>query len=686
MNIMMDFTSGASGAGGQWTLSCGDLSRLAGCRARLVWRYAGEEAWRDEYLPLPHIAGSLMKFSLRVSAAELVIQGRKLAHGGWKLGGRLTNTSDRSIELARFHYLDGRMESYEDVTLLRLIPKQDQTECWVRMGREEPPIRTVQGHPEYWWNRSSAESLLPDPIYDEPNWSCGMDCGVFLRALAGPAWIIGATDPGIAFGEIGLRTAGADAGHFYVGQLLDNILLDPGETRELERMHILAGDWLQGLRHWAKVCAKSLGSPSRPRPLTGFCSWYRNFAQFTTTDIDQAIEQFAQLPIPPGGRMIQIDDGFQRIPGDWQPNARYPAQWWAQLPRRIAASGSIPALWLAPMTVQDSHPIVAEHPQWFARLPDGRYAITQMSWGWCNDPNWKFAQAGGHLSYNLDPDHPGAQAFIRSFLQDAVAAGWRAFKMDFNAYCFNARMTFDRRKTTFQTLRDQYRLFRETIGSDCLLNACGGNPWRFTVGLVDSARIAPDMVGNWNTIRQLLPTVLLRMAATNGIWWSADPDVFYMRGKSTTITGSYFDPVTLSTSAEEQTMLLTAIGMMGGMLYTSDLPSEWTEQARQQVLAFWSDRQPQPATNPRLVMDENTFQVRACRTDAVAGKSSVVRCALFNWSDQTTEVSVSLAELGLDETGPWSLQHTDSPVALVDGTLICTQPAHSVRTALLERQ
>jgi len=668
---------------GAWSFCAQALPRLMNCRSRLVWRYAGEQAWRDDYLPLPASGPCQTDPALMAHDLSIRVVAQETHGGGWEFSGSLSNLGERAVELARFHYLDGMIEYPAEISAVVLLMQEPVgTQYHFPPGQEIPPIRQTPRNPKHFWEVPAQDKRLPDPIYDEPNWICGIDSAVFCRGGDAEGWIMGATGPGIAFGEVALRSAGPDAGHFFAGQLLDNILLTPEETRDLERMLVLAGEWQNGLRAWAGHCADAMGA-SRPRPpLTGFCSWYHDLSGFTTDYIDQAIEQFAELPLPPGGRMIQIDDGFQRAPGDWRPSERLAKDWWDSLPGRIAATGSIPSLWLAPLTVQDTNPIVREHPEWFQRLPDGRFAVTFMNWGYCDDPTWKFAEPGGHLAHNLDPDHPDARAFIALHLREAVQAGWRAFKFDFNVFA-SARQAYDRRKTVFETLRNEYQFFRETVGPDVLLNACLGGTWRYAVGLADSQRIGSDMIGRWEFIRDLLPGLLLRMLAFNGIWWTADPDVFYMRHVNTTITSTYLDPMPLSTSEEEQSMLLTAIGLMGGMLYTSDLPSEWTPGARKKILQFWGRDIPGPVANPRLVFDPETHLPIAGKSERTVDGQRRIICALFNWGESEATISVSLEELGLDRSADYLMQPSAEDIQLAGGVLTSRQPPHSARSAIL---
>ena len=496
----------SGGGRATWTLASGDLPRLEDCRARLVWRHAGETQWRDDLIELPAFSGDHFAATLQAGALSLDLTVCQTANGGWEFGGRLSNAGQREIELARFHFLDGALKT--DLLLAMQFRHCGQPYC-CHLGQQAPPIRPPRASPGLWGEPPVCDTWLPDVIYDEPDWVCAVDGGAFVRQYSEPGWILGATGPGIAAGEIGIRSAGADVGHFFAGQLLDNILLGPGETRELERMLVVTGDWQDGMREWAAVCARELGaSPRKGRPLAGFCSWVRNFGDITTADIDRAIEEFARLPVPPGGRMIQIDDGFQMAPGDWRPNPRFPADWWRQLPERISASGSIPTLWLAPLSVLETNPMVKEHPEWFQRLPDGRFPLPMMNWGWCDNPSWRFGAPGGHLAYNLEIDHPEARSFVRRLLEEQVEAGWRAFKLDFCYMGCNARAAYDRRKTTFETLRGMYRLFREAVGPDVLLNACGGAPSRFPLGYADSARLSSDMVGGLGNDPHLAAAVL----------------------------------------------------------------------------------------------------------------------------------------------------------------------------------
>jgi len=71
-------------------------------------------------------------------------------------------------------------------------------------------------------------------------------------------------------------------------------------------------------------------------------------------------------------------------------------------------------------------------------------------------------------------DHPEARALITTILKEFICTGWRYFKIDFAYTVSDNRAKFDRSKTSFETLRSQWQLFREALGEDALINACIG--------------------------------------------------------------------------------------------------------------------------------------------------------------------------------------------------------------------
>lgn len=619
----------------------------------LAWRYTGETAWRwdtAEILEVMTNQPERLAFRLRLGPVQAEMTVVRRTDMAWELAGELCSDTDREIELARFHYLQGTLT--QDANLL--APTEN------RLYRRQESVSPHQQHLEHLWAGMLVTwPRLADPIHIEPDWAVATDVAILLQAWDAPGLVIGFTGPGEAFGEIGLHTSGTST--YYCGVRLDNILFHPGERRTLERAVLIWGDWQEGMRQWATRCADELGTrPLRPA-LTGWCSWYQHYSGVQLEHVQQATREFASWAIPPGGRVIQIDDGFQVMPGDWRPNERFRAAW-ADLPREIAATGSLPGLWLAPMTIFHSHPLVQEHPDWLQRLPNGQPAVAFNNWGWCDHEGdwWGSTESP---TYYLDPDHPGAQAFMAEMISEAVQAGWKYLKLDFTYALSTARLAVNRSRTAMATLRNMYRLFREAAGPDTLLCACIGEMGRYALGYADTARLGGDIGADWSTLGRNLMEFLPRLC-TNGRWWNGDPDVFYMRTANSGL------------SLEESWVLTGTIGLIGGVFLTSDFASQWDEEAIRRVQYFWN------AAGPHLPdMHHGVYtadgMVKALRVTVGARH----RIALYNWADTAETIRVPLSALQLSAPVRIISSFPETPpVRLSEGALICEhQPAHSLR-------
>ena len=590
---------------------------------------------------------------------------------GGSFGGFVRNTADAPVEIARVHYVHGQPA---DQKAGFICVKGPDTARWV--GPDEQFESHNQRRRERYGRVNVARPGLSEPIGDAPNWSLSCDLGILTRGWDEPGWVFGATGPGTAFGQVGFRTGGPTT-EFFAGVTLEGITLEPGENRLLEQIRFSCGHWQDGIRDWARHCVMALGGRSTPHPPAGFCSWYQWGHRIDQSIIERATDEFADLPQPPGGRIVQLDDGYQRMPGDWRPNDRFTD--FEALPQRIRKSGSVPGLWLAPTLIHEDHPAVSKHPDWLQRLPDGKPAVSYGNWGWVTDPDYQFGNPGSR-TYYLETDHPDVQDFIRDIVGEAVDSGWKYLKLDFTNRNSPARTGWHNKRTTFESLRNLYRLFRQAAGPTTILNACIGGAGRYALGYADVARAAGDNMGAWDSVTQNLRAVFL-LTHINGLWWGLDPDVFYLR--PTNLTG-------------EETFLLTGtIGLMGGVFMTSDLPSQWTDRGPEQTVLrpFWNDQSPETPDSHHLVY----------RADGLPAAYAVTvgrecRVGIYNWEDQPAGLSISLTDLRLSRTrctiirqigpeGPTSAE--EGPISLnadKDRLVGPAQPPHSLRIAVLEHE
>ena len=480
-----------------------------------------------------------------------------------------------------------------------------------------------------------------------------------------PGLFFGFTGPGSAFGELGIRTS-QPVTPFYLAVLLDAVLLKPSGQRLLEEAVISFGDPQDELRHWIGLCAKVSG-PARVRPpLVGYCSWYQLYSAVQPSDIRKAIAAYASYPTPPGGKTIQIDDGFQVWPGDWSGRGEWKKAL-PEMPGEMRSAGFIPGIWVAPTAIHSGHRIAKEHPDWLQRDAEGKPCIRFHNWGSFGPTDSKDKE-----TYFLDPDHPGARRFITSVLQALYAQGWRYFKIDFAYTVSDNRMKVDRSKTTFETLRSQWQLFREALGEDALINACIGGTYRYVIGVADIARIGGDIGSNPAQLKRNIAEMMLR-THVNGVWFQADPDVFSMRTEHTELNF-------------EQSHLLTATqGLIGSAFLTSDFSRQWDERAKEVVLRYWNGQGPHVPAALRVFLNQGGIPEAL----AVAYDQNHLAIGLYNWSDTTKDVSVFLRDVRIPSLAGYTARpdsYGSERIALNNDKLtVFSQPGESLRIIRLDK-
>lgn len=346
---------------------------------------------------------------------------------------------------------------------------------------------------------------------------------------------------------------------------MDDILVEPGETRCSETALFLAEPYAEAATGYSRWLAATLGTRTHRGPVTGWCSWYDGGPSVTAEHVISVADAVAarrdRLPMD----VIQIDDGYQHQTGDWECNDKFP-EGWQPVVQAIRRAGATPGIWLAPLSMNEkvcftnyacekAGPVLDVHPDWFQRDAAGELNGKAA--------NWKTT------SYWLDPTHPEVQSFIRRIMRRMVREGFEYFKIDFNTV--GGRL-HNPKKTHLQALRDLYRIYREEIGEAAYLLSCSGFN-RATIGLADASRIGPDSCALWNAphaccIRDCVPAVAAT-AYANGILYANDPDVSYTR------------IIWVLTEAERRTWH-GFVGLLGGLALVSDplyKPDYETEEA-----------------------------------------------------------------------------------------------------------
>ncbi len=259
----------------------------------------------------------------------------------------------------------------------------------------------------------------------------------------------------------------------------------------------------------------------------GWTSWFAFFDKVTEGDIKRTADMMVTRLAPWGYRVLQLDDGYQRlpigVPDHWlHPNSKFPSGMDA-LARYLTARGLEPAIWTN-VAFADA-PWAMANPAYFVRDTTGRPV------------------RGNWVGYAMDGSNPSTFAdLMQPVYRGFRDVGYTYFKLDalrhlrYEGYNSNAAAFAARnidRETVFRRLVQQVR---ETIGDRAFLLACWGARPEL-IGLVDAVRIGDDGFGYGG---------LAQYNSFNNVVWRNDPDHIelskpdaYAAITATTLTGSH---------------------------------------------------------------------------------------------------------------------------------------------------
>jgi alpha-galactosidase len=242
-----------------------------------------------------------------------------------------------------------------------------------------------------------------------------------------------------------------------------------------------------------------------------WCSWYQYYEHVTALDVAQNLELMKSLDLPV--EAVQVDDGYQAVPGDWL-SIRPEFGDLPGLVSRIRDTGRRAGIWIAPWLVGRSSAVFRDHPDWVVREASSQeplYAGTVVR----------------DTCFALDLTNASAGAYLTDVLRTMRGWGIDYFKIDF---CYAGAYQGVRQ------YREGLRLIRSAIGPDAVLLGCGA-PVLASAGLVDAMRIGPDIAANYEPGSELLSAPSQRNATRNvlgrawqhGRLWINDPDCMMLR-------------------------------------------------------------------------------------------------------------------------------------------------------------
>jgi alpha-galactosidase len=288
-------------------------------------------------------------------------------------------------------------------------------------------------------------------------------------------------------------------------------------------------------------------------PGSVWSSWYSFYESISRDDLDRIVPQLPAL----GFDTVQIDDGWEKIVGDWHPNAKFAAGM-RDVASSITAHGMRPGLWIAPFIALPSADIVQKNPQMLLRDADGAPVRAGSNWG--TD------------YYTFDFTRDDALAFLTDTVGRAVHDwGFSYLKLDFvNAGAVAGVRSKDiDREGAYRTAMET---IRRAVGPDTYLLGSGA-PIFPSLGILNAIRTGPDVAPMWDNYASDDPSdAMAKNAVFNGVnrlWMRGligiDPDAVYFRRRRNLLS-------------DEQMQWLQDCATLSGFKAVSD-PPEWLEQA-----------------------------------------------------------------------------------------------------------
>lgn len=309
----------------------------------------------------------------------------------------------------------------------------------------------------------------------------------------------------------------------------------------------------------------------------GWESWYNHY-----TDINERLilDDLASLPetdniISKGDYssvVFQIDDGWEKALGDWEPSeARFP-NGLEPLASRIEESGYIPGLWIAPFLCSIKSETAKKHPDWLLRDKKGKLVKAGFN------PLWS------GMFYCLDISIPEVLSYLDALMERAVNGwGFRYLKLDF-LYAGMYWGAFRNGGALYEHYNKAVKMLtsrtKTADGRDVCYLGCG-LPFEQSFRYFPLSRIGCDTREHWeNKPYKLLHwngrnAAFMNLKDTLGhaMWdqtiFANDPDVLFVRTENCSLT-------------RDEKLLIAAVGVMFGsqIMYSDDPAHSDTDEEK----------------------------------------------------------------------------------------------------------
>lgn len=427
---------------------------------------------------------------------------------------------------------------------------------------------------------------------------------VAVKFENGEVAAIGAATFDRYFTEIELNSDGEIA----VQHQLDFKSIGAGETIESDEIVFVPGaDFGDALENYASITAAFNPRAKKPAPV-GWCSWYYYGPDISADIIRENMYALKGAGVPVN--LIQIDDGWQKDRGDWEPNEKFGDM--KKLAYEIRAAGYTPGIWIAPFAANETSEVYRSHPEWFVKKLDD----------------------DGIFGYpSMDFSHPGAAEHIKKvFTTISREWGFRYIKIDLVLHAISAGRHFDRAFNAIKNYRRALEIINEAVTPDTYLISCTA-PIGASTGLVDGTRTSSDIFENWESVRKISLQNFRRYYYGNRAF-NVDFDCFLARIAKNEDKQCF--RLCSRTDDEIKTHAAT-VAASGGAIMFSDKVSLLDEKQ----IALYKTLVKLKAENPKPL----DFDTADLVSVVDGGKTDGVRAVFFfNFGEKAVEKSLTLTE------------------------------------------
>ncbi|MCX8512767.1 MAG: alpha-galactosidase, partial [Chthoniobacteraceae bacterium] len=233
---------------------------------------------------------------------------------------------------------------------------------------------------------------------------------VIVYHANGQGFLVGPVGPAEAYTSVEFAN-----GEFNSRSEMEGVLVRAGESRRSEEVVYCFEPSRTATDIWTRWVAITHKARTKRGPVYGWCSWYDRTTKIDEAHILNVADILAKNPNVFGKGILQIDDGYQKMDGDWSANAKFPSGL-AAVTKKIRNVGWIPGVWFAPLMMNPEHPWMKAHPDAIQTNALGIKNFMNANWFHPDGANW------------LVPDHPESKKFLAKIISDAHENGFGYIK------------------------------------------------------------------------------------------------------------------------------------------------------------------------------------------------------------------------------------------------------------------